>query len=153
MVVFSKLMPVRKLMGGNSYIEEHELLGFKSFCHLLYLTLQVQQLFCLCHVQWCLCRVVHNTVLWTLFRCWCNWKKHGLRLSKSFSTPKKRTVSSFSLPLSLVRCSSLKHVRVLPPDSSGEVGGRVFLLLFCGFGGWFCLFKSLGVFSSLRRIL
>lgn len=57
-------------------------------------------------------------------------------------------------PLSVVRYSFLEHVRVLPPDSSGEVGGA--LLLFCGFSGG-GLFKGLGFFmfekDSLRTFL
>lgn len=36
---FLKSLLVRKPIWGNSYIEVHELLGFKLFCHLLYLTL------------------------------------------------------------------------------------------------------------------
>lgn len=85
---FLKRMLVRKPIWGNSYIEVHELLGFKPFCHLLYLTLvwhiheyagSATLQVCLCPLQCNLWKVIHKMVLWILFRCWCN----------SYSPPRK----------------------------------------------------------------
>lgn len=87
---FLKPLLVRKSIWGNSYIEVHELLGFKPFCHLLYLLLvwhmheyagSATLLFGLCPVECNLWKVIHKMVLWILFRCWCN----------SFSPSRKRT--------------------------------------------------------------
>lgn len=59
-------------------------------------------------------------------------------------------------PLSVVRCSSLEHVRALPPDSSGEIGG-VFVVVWWVWEGvgcyskvWFFLMFEMG---SLRAFL
>lgn len=142
---FLKLMLVRKPIWGDSYIEVHELLGFKLFCHLLYLMLVWHMheyagwatlLFCLCPVQCYLWKVIHRKVLWILFRCWCN----------SYSPPrksKKLWCSYFSHPFVCGKLFISRACRrVLPPDSSGEVGGVfvVVLWVYCGFfiqGFWF----------------
>lgn len=145
---FLKPMLVRKPIWGNSYIEVRELLGFEPFCHLLCLTLvwhmheyagSATLLFCLCPVQCCLWKVIHRKVLWMLFRCWCN----------SYLPPRKSKKWWCSYFSYRFVCGKLfiprACQRVLPPDSSGEVGG-VFVAVLWVF------YSRVLVFSCLRRI-